>query len=90
MQDLLGGNLQSEKLQAGDINFLQGDPGEVMYVVEKGRVEIWIGSFGVDETVLGYVEPSRIFGEMALVDNPPSMASASAATATTLIRILGD
>lgn len=71
---------------AGGKIFSEGDPGFTMYYVERGRVEIWRGDSD-DKLVLGYIEQSGIFGEMALIDAKPRMANATAVSETVLLMI---
>ena len=66
--------------------FRQGDPGNAAYVVQKGEVEIWVAENG-EKRVLGVVKAGGIFGEMALIDNSPRMASATATKSTICIVI---
>lgn len=68
--------------------FREGDPGNVAYVVQSGRVEIWKIEDG-DKKVLGVIGRGGVFGEMALVDNEPRMASATA-LAPTICLIIPD
>ncbi len=72
--------------QAGTRIFSQGDPGHVMYYVERGRVQIWQGE-AENRRILGYIEPGGIFGEMALIDQKPRMAHASALVDTAVLVI---
>jgi CRP-like cAMP-binding protein len=72
--------------QAGTRIFSQGDPGHVMYYVERGRVQIWQGE-AENRRILGYIEPGSIFGEMALIDQKPRMAHASALVDTAVLVI---
>jgi CRP/FNR family transcriptional regulator, cyclic AMP receptor protein len=59
---------------AGTTLFEQGDPGNVMYVVESGEVEL---SYGDTSLRVG---PETSFGEMALIDKRPRSATAKAVT----------
>ena len=60
----------------------EGQVGVLMYVVLKGKVGIRAG-----ETLLETVGPGGIFGEMALVDRTPRLASALAETNVRLLAI---
>jgi CRP-like cAMP-binding protein len=60
---------------AGETIFEQGDPGDVMYVVLEGQVDI-----KVEAQVLEHLGEGHIFGEMAIIDRQPRSASAVATT----------
>jgi len=76
-------DLRHRVLQTGDIIFNEGDPGDEAFMIVSGEVEISIKS---DEkvVVLASVGRGQIIGEMALIDDQPRMASATATTETTL------
>jgi CRP-like cAMP-binding protein len=70
----------------GEVIFKEGDVGRrCAYLVESGRVEISKRTDGGTDTVLGYIPPGGIFGEMALIDDKPRMARARAAAPTAVI-----
>lgn len=69
--------------------FREGEPGNVMFLVQSGRVQIWRGQPD-DRVELGVVPQGGIFGEMAIFDGKPRMASASALEDTVLVQIQGD
>jgi CRP-like cAMP-binding protein len=61
----------------GEVIFREGDKGELMYVIQAGRVRIKKdGPSG--EITLGMLESGEIFGEMALFDRLPRSATAVA------------
>lgn len=78
--------LERKVFQAGEIIFQEGDEGLRAYVVQTGGVEIFKVKDG-KRAVLGVVGPGGIFGEMALIDDVPRMASAAAVGVTTVILI---
>ena len=65
------------RFAAGATIFAEGDPGDVAYVVEAGRVEI-VKTVDGHATRLGLIGPNGVFGEMALIDGEPRMAGARA------------
>ena len=66
----------------GDTIFTAGDPGETLYVVQQGEVEILAG-----DELLDTLGPGEIFGEMALIDHEPRSASARAKTDCLLVEL---
>jgi CRP/FNR family transcriptional regulator, cyclic AMP receptor protein len=71
--------------QAGEVIFREGDEGTRAFVVQNGDVEIFKTNEDDQRMVLGVVGPGGIFGEMALIDDSPRMASARARTMVTVI-----
>jgi CRP-like cAMP-binding protein len=59
----------------GEIIFKEGDPGDCMYAVLEGTVEITR-----DGKLLEEIGPGGIFGEMALIDHRPRSGRAVAKT----------
>ncbi|MEK9753809.1 MAG: cyclic nucleotide-binding domain-containing protein [Rhodospirillaceae bacterium] len=76
--------LQRQTFKPGAKIFKEGEDGTMAYVVQEGEVEIVKTIDGV-ETVLGTIGQGGIFGEMALIDAKPRMASARAKRGTTII-----
>ena len=78
--------LERKVLQPGEIIFKEGEEGSRAYVVQAGEVEI---SKTIDDemVVLGVVGPGGIFGEMALIDDSPRMATARALGVSTVILV---
>ena len=60
---------------AGQFVFKAGEPGNLMYVVIEGEVEIVVNDKVVDAT-----GPGGIVGEMALIESAPRMADVRAKT----------
>lgn len=71
-------------MNAGDKIFNEGEAGNLAYILQDGEVEVFKEING-EEKVLGTIGPGAIFGEMALIDSKPRMASARAVTACTII-----
>ncbi len=78
--------LSREFFPAGAVIIREGEPGTRAFVIESGEIEIWTM---VDDKYrqLGVATTGGIFGEMALIDDQPRMASATALTGTTSVII---
>ena len=76
--------LERQTFKAGTPIIKQGDAAGAAYVVDAGKVEIWIERRGAKQ-VLAEVTTGGIFGEMALIDAKPRSANATALVDTTLI-----
>ena len=79
-------NLFSDKegtnFAPGQFVFKAGDPGEAMYIVTEGEVDIMEGP-----AVLDTAGPGSIVGELALIDDEPRSASVVAKTACRLVPV---
>ena len=64
-----------ESFEVGQVIFVEGQPGNVMYVVTAGEVNILVG-----ETQIETLRTGDILGEMALIDTQPRSATAIAKT----------
>lgn len=68
-----------------DYIFKQGSSGRTAYIVQKGAVDIVHTTPDGEEKPLANIGKGAIFGEMALIDDKPRMASARASEPTTVI-----
>jgi CRP-like cAMP-binding protein len=66
--------------------FRQGHPPRDAYLIERGKVEISRLNNG-QKVIIAYKETGDIFGEMALIDNAPRMATATAVEPTVCVVI---
>jgi CRP/FNR family cyclic AMP-dependent transcriptional regulator len=67
--------------------FTQGQPGDALFGVIKGRVRISSSTAAGKEMILNILEPGEVFGEIALLDGHPRTATAVAVTPTELFSI---
>jgi EAL domain-containing protein (putative c-di-GMP-specific phosphodiesterase class I) len=68
---------QKKRFQQGDMICAEGSHGDCAYIVESGRVEIFVGN-GTERVTLSILGVGEIFGEMAVIDGSPRSASAVA------------
>lgn len=79
-----------QNFAAGEEIFKEGMIGDVAYVVQEGEVEIAKTTSKNARKVLGFIRNGGMFGEMALIDGKPRMASATATKPTTCLIIRRD
>jgi CRP/FNR family transcriptional regulator, cyclic AMP receptor protein len=70
----------------GTVLFEEGEPGDYMYVIQEGEVEIR-RRVGETERVLAVLTPGEFFGEMALLNNRPRSGTAIVKTNAKLLLI---
>lgn len=68
-----------------ELIFSQGEPGDGLYIVDRGHVLITRQNPEGDELVLSVMDRGEYFGELALFDDEPRSAGAVASADTTLL-----
>jgi CRP-like cAMP-binding protein len=63
--------------EAGEMIFSEFEPGDTFYLIQSGRVEL-LKIIGDIEKTLDILQPSEMFGEMAILENSPRSATAIA------------
>ncbi len=77
--------MEEERLRKGTLLFERGDKGDYFYIIVTGGILIHVG-----ETELTRYGKGDYFGEMALLDDSPRSASATALKETLLLKINQD
>jgi len=78
------------QLSDGEALFQRDDPGDAFYIIDEGQVRIFTLDEEGRELTLNTLEAGEAFGELALVDDWPRSASASAVGPATLRRLNRD
>ena len=73
------------KLNAGETLFHTGDPGEALFVVRSGSIELYIKDTAGQKIVLTIAEEGNLFGELSLLDSGPRTATAIALSDSELL-----
>lgn len=84
--DYLGDIVERIDLERNAVLFFQDDPGDGVYVVESGSVEISILSPSGKKLSLNVMRPPDVFGEIAALDGGPRTATATCLEDTALLR----
>jgi CRP-like cAMP-binding protein len=72
---------------AGETIFNFGDPGNALYIVRSGEVEIFLRNDEGEKIILETSQPGDIFGEVAMLDNGPRTAWVAAVSDVEVLRI---
>ena len=81
-QELFNRTEEHLPFSVGEAIFQQGEPGDTLYIVAEGQVDIRI-----DDQLIETIGAGDILGEMALIEDLPRSASAIAATDCLLVPI---
>jgi len=75
------------QLVAGETLFKAGAPGESLYVVRSGEIELFIRDTAGQKIALAIAGVGEVFGELALLDRGPRTATAIALTDCELLEL---
>ncbi len=67
--------------------FVQGDPSDCVFYIQKGKVKLTVVSESGKEATIGILNEGDFFGEGCLTGQPLRMCSATAMTACSVMRI---
>jgi CRP/FNR family transcriptional regulator, cyclic AMP receptor protein len=82
MDETIPGGADLVRINAGKVLFKQGDAGDAVYLVLDGKVEL-----RVEGRLVETVGPGGVLGEMALIEQAPRVATATAKTDADLLPI---
>jgi hypothetical protein len=79
--------IRSRCLAAGQILFRAGDPGDALYIVASGGVDVLSDDPAEDQKTIAQLTEGQAFGEMALLTGHPRTATIRATIDTDLLEI---
>jgi len=74
-RNVLAVQLDIVRFRVGDLIFSYGDPGDSMYVIRSGEVEVFFKDDTGERILLEIASEGDFFGELSLLDNGPRTAS---------------
>ncbi|MBC7953691.1 MAG: Crp/Fnr family transcriptional regulator [Rhodospirillaceae bacterium] len=83
----LVGRMRVVRLAEREILFQKGDSGDALYVVAEGLIRIGVMAPDGRQVSYGLIRPGHLFGEIAVFDNGPRTADASAITDSVLLSL---
>lgn len=88
--EALAGSLGRRTFAKGMIIFHKGGVGQTLYIIESGRVRIFVLSESGQEITVNIYGPGDIFGEFSLLDGLPRSAGAVAMDKTVTLTLHRD
>jgi CRP-like cAMP-binding protein len=83
----LAKNLERYHLEEGEVLFHKGDPGDALYLIDRGWLKVVAEGGGGEELILNQCGPGEALGEMALIDDAPRAAGAVALTPAEVLKL---
>jgi uncharacterized membrane protein len=74
----LGKVIDELQVPEGQTLFQAGDPGDSLFIVQSGAIELFIKDTAGQKIILTTAEPGDMFGELAMLDSGPRTATALA------------
>ena len=87
--DWLLAQAESVEIPGGENLIEEGKPGDAAYVILDGEFEV-VKKSDVQNIVIAVREPGEVFGEMALLDQAPRMATVHAVRDSKVLKIRGE
>ncbi len=84
---VLAEQIDVRELRAGEVLFHYGDPGDSMFVVKTGTVDLTVKTKTGEKILLESADVGEFFGEISLLDEGPRNAEATARTDVELLEI---
>lgn len=70
--------VDSKYVNANEILFRTGEPGDALFIVKSGEIELFIKDTAGQKIVLSVAGEKEFFGELSMLDNKPRSATAKA------------
>ena len=82
--EVLTAALTTRAVDRGHVVFVEGDPGDRLFIVLEGKVKVSRTATDGRENLLAVLGPTEMFGELSLFDPGPRTATVSAVTESVL------
>jgi diguanylate cyclase (GGDEF)-like protein len=89
-RSMIASEMKMSRYNAGEMIFREGDPGDVLYVVIKGAVTVFIMDNEGKEVILAEVRAGSYVGEMSIIDQAHRSAACRAVEDCNLLELHAD
>jgi CRP-like cAMP-binding protein len=86
-RQVLAQQLDEVEFEPGQVIFRRGDPGDAIFIVGSGEVEVYVEDTTGQRIVFETVKAGDFFGELSLLDGDPRSASSQALSRTRALRV---
>jgi uncharacterized membrane protein len=86
-RDTLAGLVTEESFEAGKSIYTVGDCGDSLYIVRRGRVQVFVEDQSGENIVLGESGSGDVFGQISILDGGPRTATALTEEPTEVLRL---
>ena len=74
-------------LEPDEVLFKQGDPGRALFIIHSGELKLTVSTATGQDITLAILGPGDAFGELALLDDMPRSATATANEASVVLTL---
>lgn len=67
--------------------FMEGDESNQLFIIERGKVKVFVTSADGKQVILNFMGPGEYFGELALIDGKPRSASVVTVSDTSVVTV---
>jgi hypothetical protein len=82
--------VEERRINEGKDLFREGDVGDAVYLIVKGKVRVFVGGGDRPEQTINELGPGACIGEMAVLDASPRSATVRALDRTRALRVPGE
>ncbi|MEX2442678.1 MAG: GGDEF domain-containing protein [Alkalispirochaeta sp.] len=86
-RSVLSTRLTLQRLPEGHVLFSQGDPGDALYIVRSGSIEIAVRTGPQEEVPVATLQQGDFLGEMSIFDHAPRSATCRARESSAVLRL---
>jgi CRP/FNR family transcriptional regulator, cyclic AMP receptor protein len=80
-RELILAKSRPRRFARGEVVFHEGDPGDSLHLIVKGRLAVRISTPGGEMVILNVLSPGQFFGELALLRRDPPLQRTATVTA---------
>lgn len=81
----LRASMIERRIPRGDNVFVEGEPGDRLYVITQGKIKLGHKALDGRESLLAVLGPGQMFGELSLFDPGPRTSTATAVTDSVVV-----